>query len=165
MGPWESAPAAGPGLAGRAPAGADGAPAKRCAQLSLVALVRQGMVAGGVRRVGAGNRAASEPAGPRRPPPPPCPDHSGCVRRLTPHGHVVLALQLQPELRVVAEIPAKAQRAGSAVIERPSFRMSVMRPDGMPSSPTRRSGSSRPVSVGVIPDRDLTIADYFAKRH
>jgi hypothetical protein len=71
----------------------------------------------------------------------------GAARALD-HGKFALALQLQPELRVVADRPAKAQRAGAAVIERPSFRMSAMRPDGMPTSCTRRFGSSGPVGIG-----------------
>jgi hypothetical protein len=47
----------------------------------------------------------------------------------------MLALQIKPELRSVAEIAANAV---SAVIERRPLRMSVMRPDGKPRSSASR---------------------------
>ena len=52
-------------------------------------------------------------------------------------GDLVLALEVEPELRPVAEIAAQAHRR-VAVIPRRPFRMSVIRPEGTPRSRASR---------------------------
>ena len=53
------------------------------------------------------------------------------------HANVILTLQVQPELRAVAEIPAEPN-GGIGRDPRRRLRMSVIRPDGTPISSDRR---------------------------
>ena len=67
------------------------------------------------------------------------------------HGKAVLALQLQPELRVPAEIRPRRSATSAATLRRP-FRMPATRPENTPRSSARRfalkprAASSRPSS-------------------